>query len=297
MSESSSIPPAFDLLERSELFSFLRSLIQQVYRPSVKTMVHDYGLIIVGGQSLALWARQYLINDLTGEDVGFVTSDDLDFIGNNTAVDYCATVMGISFRRATLDDNTPNLAIGVIDWKEGEQLVVDILKKGSVGGVDQKEIMKHLAVIDLEGVDVAVIDPVTCLKSRIFNLFAPWQHDSHRESVRVKVAIRASACYIRELLVFEGFRIAADQIRRIKALALSGRGKRVFVEYGINILDAIPNDPDLFPSEYLALELPKMVQQVTDVRRLKLLQYRRFGTTPIHASHDAARHVPDVDPR
>ena len=84
----------FALLERSELFAFLLDLIQRVYRPSIQSAVTDYGLVIVGGQSLTLWARQYLIDEMTGEDVGFVTSDDLDFIGKPNSIDYCAQMMG-----------------------------------------------------------------------------------------------------------------------------------------------------------------------------------------------------------
>lgn len=42
----------FALLERSALFAFLLDLIQRVYRPSIQSAVTDYGLVIVGGQSL-----------------------------------------------------------------------------------------------------------------------------------------------------------------------------------------------------------------------------------------------------
>ena len=289
MPDESPASHPFELLERSNLFVFVRHLIQQVYAQSVKTAVNDFGLVIVGGQSLALWARQYLIDELTGEDIGFVTSDDLDFIGNNAGVDHCERVMGASFKRATMDDNTPSLAIGLIDWEDDKELIVDILKMDSVGGVEKKEILKHLAVLDLDGVDVAVIDPITCLKSRLFNLFAYWQRDRGRESVRVNIAIRASESYIREMLVYEGFRVAAVQVKRIKALALSRLGKRAYVEYGIDVLRAIPYDPALYPEAYLGIEYPNMIRQVSDQRRRKLVQYQSFGTTPIHESHETTK--------
>lgn len=277
--------PPFELLERSDLFSFLRELIQNVYAPSISTTVRDYELVIVGGQSLALWARQYLIDELTGEDIGFVTSDDLDFIGNNAAVGYCEKVMNTKFKRATLDDFTPNLAIGVIDWKEDRRIVVDILKMDSVAGVTKTEIMKHLSVIDLNGTEVALIDPVTCLKSRVYNLFADWQHDRYRESIRTRIAIRASDCYIRELIVYEGFRSAAPQIKRIKKLASSNLGLRAYVEYGIDILKAIPNDPMIFPKEYMSIEHPKMVAMLRDLRMRKIEFYKARTISTLHESH------------
>lgn len=275
----------FALLERSDLFAFLLDLIQRVYRPSIKSAVSDYGLVIVGGQSLTLWARQYLIDEMTGEDVGFVTSDDLDFIGNTQSIDYCQRVMGVPFRKAKMDDNTINIAAAYIDWIDGKEVIVDILEMDSVGGAPKKEILKYLSVLEIEGVQVAVIDPITCLKSRLFNLFAYWQDRPHRESVRVKIALRASNHYLRDLLVHEGYRVMAEHIRRIKALALTPLGKRIYVEYGIDVLDATPYDPALFPAAYMDRERPSMLRQIGDVRRRKLIQYQRFGCGPIHPDH------------
>lgn len=285
----------FALLERSELFAFLLDLIQRVYRPSIQSAVTDYGLVIVGGQSLTLWARQYLIDEMTGEDVGFITSDDLDFIGKPNSIDYCAQMMGVPFRKAKMEDNTINIAAAYIDWVDGKEVIVDILEMDSVGGAPKKEIFKYLSVLDIEGVQVAVIDPITCLKSRLFNLFAYWQDRPHRESVRVKIALRASNHYLRDLLVHEGYRVISEHIRRIKALALTPFGKRVYVEYGIDVLDAIPYDPAIFPAAYLDRERPNMLRQIGDARQRKLIQYQRFACGPIHPSHHQP--APGRDPR
>jgi len=285
----------FTLLERSDLFAFLLDLIQRVYRPSIQSAVSDYGLVIVGGQSLTLWARQYLIDEMTGEDVGFVTSDDLDFVGKPSSIDYCARVMGVPFRKAKMEDNTINIAAAYIDWDDGKEVIVDILEMDSVGGAPKKEIFKYLSVLEIDGVQVAVIDPITCLKSRLFNLFAYWQDRRHRESVRVKIALRASNHYLRDLLVNEGYRVIAEHIRRIKDLALTPLGKRVHVEYGIDVLDAIPYDPALFPTAYSERERPNMLRQIFDVRRRKLIQYQRFACGPVHSSH--LQHAAEKDPR
>ncbi|UUQ63035.1 hypothetical protein NLK61_17260 [Pseudomonas fuscovaginae UPB0736] len=158
----------FALLERSDLFAFLLDLIQRVYRPSIQSAVTDYGLVIVGGQSLTLWARQYLIDEMTGDDVGFVTSDDLDFIGNPQSIDYCERVMGVPFRKARMDDNTINIAAAYIDWIDGKEIIVDILEMDSVGGAPKKEIFKYLSVLEIEGVRVAVIDPIETVRNFVF---------------------------------------------------------------------------------------------------------------------------------
>lgn len=274
----------FQLLERSEVFATLRDLIQRAYQPSAQEVVTQHHLVIVGGQSLALWARQYLIDELTGEEVGFVTSDDLDFIGNSSSINHCQQALNIDFRKASIEDNTPNLAIGLYEWQKDKRLVVDIL--GEIAGVDEKVLFKNLSLIDLEGVAIAVIDPVTCIQSRLANLFALWQSNTHREAIRTKIAIRAANCFIREILVHDGYRAAAVVIRRVKKLALSDNSKRIFVEYGIDVFNAIPNDPAIFPALYSTRERPKNLRQLEDIRRRKLVQYNRFGRGgDIHASH------------
>ncbi|MDP9663349.1 UNVERIFIED_ORG: hypothetical protein J2W16_001056 [Pseudomonas cremoricolorata] len=277
-------PSPFQLLERSEVFVTLRNLIQRAYQPSVEEVVKQHHLVIVGGQSLALWARQYLIDELTGEEVAFVTSDDLDFIGNSSSIEHCRQALKIDFRKASIEDNTPNLAIGLYEWQKDKRLVVDIL--GEIAGVEEKVLLKNLSLIDLEGVAIAVIDPVTCIQSRLANLFALWQSNPQREAIRTKIAIRAANCFIREILVHDGYRAAAPVIRRAKRLALSDYGKRVFVEYGIDVFNAIPNDPAIFPALYSTRERPKNVKQLQDMRRRKLVQYNRFGRGgDIHESH------------
>jgi len=129
----------FSLLERSELFAFLLDLIQRVYRPSIQSVVTDYGIVIVGGQSFTLWARQYLIDEMTGEDVGFVTSDDLDFIGKPNSIDYCARMLGVPFRKAKMEDNTINIAAACIHWIDDKEVIVDILEMDSVGARQKRD--------------------------------------------------------------------------------------------------------------------------------------------------------------
>ncbi|WP_405122334.1 hypothetical protein ACI514_21510 [Pseudomonas sp. M20] len=106
----------------------------------------------------------------------------------------------------------------------------------------------------IEGVQIAVIDPITCLKFRLFKLFAYWQDRPHRESLRFKIALRSAKHYLRDLLAHDGYRCIPEHIRRIKALALTQLGKRVYVEYGIDTLDVISDDPVLFPAVYLNRE-------------------------------------------
>ncbi len=276
----------FDTLERSALFAFLLDLIQRVYRPSLEKAVTDYGLVIVGGQSLTLWARQYLIDEMTGEDVAFITSDDLDLMGNPASIDYCAKQLGIEFKKASIDDHTPNLAVAYIDWgPDDKDVVVDILGAEGVAGVSNREIFKYLAVVDVEGVEVAVIDPVTCIKSRVANLFAYWQSDHKREAVRVRTAIRATYYFLLDILRHEGYRAVAPYIRRVRKYAMCRLGRRLYIEYGIDVLKAIPSDPAVFPKSYIEIGHPRLVKAAACIRTRKIEHYKQYTPDAIHASH------------
>jgi hypothetical protein len=103
--------------------------------------------------------------------------------------------------------------------------------------------------------------------------------------VRVRIALRASNYYLRDLLGHDGYRVISEHIRRIKALALTPLGKRVYFEYGIDVLDAIPYDPALFPAAHLDRERPNMLRQIGNARQQKILQYQRFACGPIHPRH------------
>ncbi|MBA6106008.1 hypothetical protein [Pseudomonas monteilii] len=281
-----------DHFERSELFVFFKERMMEVYRSPEREAVDQYGLIVVGGQALSLWAREYLLDEMTGEELQFATSDDLDFIGRQGSVGFCEERMNVRFRRATLEDHTPNLAAAEIAWDDGRKLVIDILD--AIAGVQTKDIYKYLESVVLDGVRVAVIDPVSCLQSRLFNLYAPWCSNHERECVRTKLAIRASNCYLREILVEDGYRAAVPLFKRIHDLALSRHGKDAFYDYGLDLLQAIPIDPSILPKQFIEQNWPNIVKQVEDARTRKVIQYQSHNREPLGLKFSApAAESPD----
>lgn len=278
-------PTDFDpaSLDRSELFSFFKEKLKAVYRVPDRIAIDQYGLIVVGGQALSLWAREYLLDEMTGEEVQFTTSDDLDFIGrNHTAADFCGEVLEVAFRKATQNDVTPNLAVAEIVWDNGTKLVVDILE--GVAGVSTKEIYKYLESVTIDKVTIAVIDPISCLKSRLYNLYAPWCRDPERERVRTNLAIRASRYYLLEVLEQDGYQGVRFQLKRLYNLAISRLGKRAYCEYGVDVLQAFPKLEDgvLAPEEYYRIELPRLYREVSE-RRVRLARHHeRFGVSIKH---------------
>ena len=276
-SDGTAIAP--DHFERSELFQYFKERIKDVYRSPEREAVDQYGLIVVGGQALSLWAREYLLDEMTGEELHFVASDDLDFIGRKGSVGFCEERMQVSFRRATIEDHTPNLAVAEIAWDDDKKILIDILD--AIAGVSLDEIYKHLESVVLDDVRIAIIDPISCMQSRLFNLYAPWCGNREREAVRTKLAIRASNCYLRETLVEGGYREAVPFFKRIHDLALSKNGKDAFYDYGLDLLQAIPIDPGMLPKQFIEKNWPGIVKQVGDARSRKAIQYQSHNREPL----------------
>ena len=282
-----------DRFERSELFLYFKERIKDVYRSPEREAVDQYGLIVVGGQALSLWAREYLLDEMTGEELQFATSDDLDFIGRPGSVGFCEDRMNVSFRRATIDDHTPNLAAAEIAWDGDRKIVIDILD--AIAGVSLADIYKYLESVVLDDVRIAIIDPVSCLQSRLFNLYAPWCSNRERESVRTQLAIRASNCYLREILVQEGYREAVPLFKRIHDLALSRNGKDAFYDYRLDLLKAIPIDPDLLPKQFVEKNWPSILKQVGDARLRKETQYKSHNREPLGLKFSAPKAKVELD--
>lgn len=275
--------PPLDPFERSELFLYFKERLKDVYRSPEREAVDTYGLIVVGGQALSLWARQYLLDELTGEEIQFATSDDLDFIGTNEAAGFCEERMQVCFRRASLDDHTPNLAAAEITWDDDTKIVIDILDK--IAGVATKDIYRYLESVVLDDVRIAIIDPISCLQSRLYNLYAPWCTDWKRESVRTALAIRASNAYLVEILQEEGYPGIRPLLKRLYRLAISCRGRDAFYDYGLDILTAIPSRSELMPAGFLNSEWPRLSAELHDRRTRKATHCRRFGLQPRSFCH------------
>lgn len=80
----------------------------------------------------------------------------------------------------------------------------------------------------------------------------------------------------------------------VNEYGLTCLGKRVFVEHGLDVLDAIPSDQMLLPVKYWEAERPNMLRQIGDARKRKLIQYQRFMCGPIHECHSLEPKVVDL---
>lgn len=256
-----------------KLSEYCRDIIETTYKEALDE-ARQVGLILIGGQALSIWAKYYLLDEMTGQEILMSTSDDVDFYAaGNESIDFLERKLEEKFKRATLDDATPNIAITQFDY-DGEVVTVDVL--GGVAGVERHHLADGLLTVSPfeSGVEVLLIDPLCCLRSRLYNLFAYFTRNKERECIRVELAIRACKLFLQELYEDEQFEGIRQKLKDIKKIAKSDEGMKAYLDYGIDILRALPS-PDYLRNtpSYKEQFLPNTVQEI-QAKREKKRQHR-----------------------
>jgi hypothetical protein len=140
----------------------------------VLRLVRDADAVVVGGQSMAIWARHYSDYNTDIAKIYTMSSEDVDFYGSRKAAENFAGQLGnAKILIPDLDDHGPNSAqvIGLIGNRE---IRVDFLH--SILGVDAASIKNNVITLTGERSDngeplsIAVLHPLDCYRSRLSNI-------------------------------------------------------------------------------------------------------------------------------
>jgi len=223
----------YDWFQPSDLPKFFHAL-QKATQPA----------ILVGGQSLTFWVDYYKI-PVPQSDTPYLTQD-ADVLATKHDAHIVATELQGTLRIPKPGDHTPNTAIVTYKTPDGRTLFVDFM--GTLIGLTNGEIRK--TAVELEHTEygfIRILHPTLVLKSRIVNLYRlPSKRDTNGiEQARLAVLV-AKAFF--ENYVSSGFagknpdRYLIDRIMWLGKLALSDAGMFVFTQWGIDVMEAAPND-------------------------------------------------------
>lgn len=240
-----------------------------------KSYLDQHGTIndifLIGGQALHLWAHYYLIDSLSAEDLAYITSDDLDLFGRSPALIKCAAAWGGSYVLAPIDSHTPQTGNVVIPVHgSDESFIVEFL--GSVYGLTDRELETGCDLYpisrDDDTVHLPILSPPLCLKSRCENLLGLGYSEKHRERevVRIKVAIRIVYKYILDALEDDDFVGANKIVKSIVRYAQGNNGRRLYREYGLDLLEAIPHKHGVWPDKWKSKFWPRTVAYLAKIR-------------------------------
>lgn len=166
--------------------------------------------IIVGGQSVNIWAEYYSDRDRELFDIGPFTSDDVDFFRNREAARQLAARLdnGTILLPTASDFGTPNSAV-VLGELNGRHIAVDFM--ASVLGVDDESIMDNFVMIEgsfgASTIKLLVMHPLDCVRSRLTNINVLHRYDRH-SIVQGIASVRILENYLEDLLGENNFRAA-----------------------------------------------------------------------------------------
>lgn len=239
-------------------------------------IVQSTDAIVVGGQSVNLWAQHYAGRRAGFPDNGPYTSKDVDFFRNARAAVALADALGGTLMLPKPEDATPNAAV-VIGMLADRKIEVDFMTL--VLGVDEKSITtKYVTLGGMNAVTgstfkVLLLHPLDCLRSRFANI-----NTLHREdelSLRqAQTAIAIVKHFIDDLLEMELTGEAQRALRDLCYVTRDGfiRGDVAF-RHDIDplpVLRAFLEDPRLderWRTRYLAKAVARL-EKIID-RRVK----------------------------
>ena len=164
--------------------------------------IADCDPVIVGGQSVNIWAEFYAGRDPSLAEAGPFTSKDVDFFRNRAAAERLASSLedGRILLPTLAEMGTPNAAV-VVGSLNGRRLRIDFM--ASVLGVDDDAINDDFVAIegthDGRTISLLVMHPLDCLRSRLANVNILRRTDD--QSIRQAFAsVRVLGHYIDDLL-------------------------------------------------------------------------------------------------
>jgi len=256
----------------------LLKLLNRVYGENgVSEIIDKYELILVGGQALALWHYQYFSLN-SAKDTHYSFSDDIDFYGLKVALQFVTEKLHVDIKTPDDFDPTVNLGVFTIPSKSNDDgfIVVDIIH--SVGGLERKEILNGVDIVRINEIELPIINPILCLKSRLHNFFAPYKTDKEKELYRVDIALRCSKAYLNEELGAGWSKETSKLIETIIEIARSPSGCDLYVKHSIDILEAIDINHKNLNEKFLNNRYPKAIAEIDSLRSKRSRHLERFNS-------------------
>lgn len=210
---------------------------------------------LVGGQALAVWEYSLGLSSTT-------ETIDIDFLGDAAEALVLAERLGVQCRVAGMNDATPNTA--VLFDADGNVLV-DFL--GQVAGLNETDILRRRLVLRTpRGQEFRILHPFDCLASRLSNLYLLPSKRNAGGFAQLRAAVDVFRAYCLQLLEQGSEREAIKLVNRAFDLALTDAGKLAYFQYGIDLMDGIPEVARFHSIDFVTENLPRRISQLREKR-------------------------------
>ncbi|MDP4024356.1 hypothetical protein Q8W71_17145 [Methylobacterium sp. NEAU 140] len=232
----------------------------------------DDTTFVVGGQATNLWAWYYRDRSAVLQSDDPLTSADIDYFGSfRVAQDFAALIGGRVFRPDADTMNSPSTAKVVTEYN-GKTLILDFLN--GILGVKLWEleagVCNLIVEADLAGepkqVEVAVLHPVLCLRSRVANMMHPALRRRDPFAWRqLHAAIAVVTCYIDENLDLGDWKEAKLCLSDLFAYLRSDpMARQAEAELGVDLLAILRGfaDDERVEARYRQNQLTPMIERI-----------------------------------
>jgi hypothetical protein len=184
---------------------------------TVLEYLQEIDAILVGGQSLAVWSRLYLDRAPQIARVYSMSSEDVDLFASKEAAEkFAQKLSNAKVYVPPLFDPSPNAAV-VVGELGTKRIQVDFLR--GVLGVDHKTLKKNFVTLTgpAKGgghpVNILILHPLDCLKSRLSNI-----NDLKREDIHSISSAQASVII---LDVFIDDLLTRGEVKKAQAILIA----------------------------------------------------------------------------
>ncbi len=257
----------------------------------LESLPDDNDAILIGGQALNIWAEYYAQQDSSLNTYSPFFSHDIDFLGDQDSAAAMHKIWKGEIRVPDMDTHTPMSANLKFNLEDGRPINVDFLEV--MIGVDNYHIRKDAQKARNPNTQksVLVLHPAHCLASRIYNTYGILNRRSGqtdgRSTERTRLAVRVLNHALSDLFRSqdrESHRQAYRFIEYTASLAVEDPAKRACLLDNIDVLEAIPTDPELGMTEdFLNARYPRIRSFVARKREIYTRNYERMEQSKISA--------------
>ena len=156
-------------------------------------------LILVGGQAIETWGHYFGISAPTGDAQPL--TEDIDWYGDKKSAVWLCNQLGRDSTQLTVAepfDSSPNVAVALHQRPDGRVVLLDFLK--TLAGLDPSEVVQRAVPIRVGPVNLHVLHPLLCLRSRLANLALLSSKRNHNGKMQAVWAIKIVAAFLANLV-------------------------------------------------------------------------------------------------
>lgn len=229
--------------------------------------------VLVGGQALAFWSDHYALSRPT--DLLAAVSADADFIADGELARKLARELGWKSWIPGFDDATFQTGKVTRKLPDGSVKQVDFL--ASVAGLVTEHVVRRALEMEVPQIGrLRVMHPIDVLDSRIQNLALIPSKRTAAGVSQARLAIDVARAFIRAEIDERGERKALRLLERIADIAVDDGAVRVFLNYDVDPLMAVPIEEFRTTTALHTERWPRIVASLARKRE----KFRRLQSRP-----------------